>query len=76
MTLELNDLAARAAEVIAAVTAGEPVVLTRDGAVAATFQPPLAGNERLIGFARGSVLRVADDFTRPLPDDTWAGGAP
>ena len=79
MTLEFSELAARAAEVIAAVAAGETVVLTRDGIAAAHLTPigPTAeGNERLIGFARGTVTWVSDDFAAPLPDDTWAEGTP
>ena len=78
MTLELSELAARAAEVIAAVDAGERVQLTRAGVAVAVVRPePVAGgNERLLGFAPGAVKWMAEDFTRPLPDDTWAGDQP
>ena len=78
MTLELDQLAARAAEVVAAVEAGQAVLLMRHGAVAATLRPmsTAVGNERLLGFAPGVVRRVSDDFTKPLPEDTWMSGAP
>jgi antitoxin (DNA-binding transcriptional repressor) of toxin-antitoxin stability system len=61
------------------VEAGETVQLTRQGAAVAHLRPvapSVASNERLIGFARGIVRRVSDDFTKPLPDDTWTGGNP
>lgn len=79
MTLELASLKDRAAELAAWLQAGETVEITNDGRVLGLLTaPPPAGadGERLIGFARGSVRHVADDFTRPLPDDVWSGGAP
>ena len=78
MTLELDQLAARAAEVIAAVDAGERVQLTRGGVAVAVVrpEPKAGGNERLLGFAPGAVKWASEDFTRPLPDDTWTAGQP
>jgi antitoxin (DNA-binding transcriptional repressor) of toxin-antitoxin stability system len=76
MTLELNELAARVAELVAAVEAGEPVLLTRGGMSAAHVQPTIPPGSPTRKFGLGVGLGpyyMAPDFNDPLPDEFWFG---
>ncbi|MFO0847006.1 MAG: type II toxin-antitoxin system prevent-host-death family antitoxin [Gemmataceae bacterium] len=75
--IDVRELPARFAELVAKAAAGDEVVVTSSGQRLALLTPLVRPDrERLFGFARGSVEWIAPDFDAPLPDEFWHGGTP
>lgn len=53
---------------LAAVSAGEDVIISNRGKAVARLVPIAGETERILGSDR-DVFRVPDDFDAPLPDD-------
>ena len=75
--VDVNELAARFAELLAKATAGDEVVITDERKPLAWLNPiPQPGGPRVPGFAKGAFLGMSPDFDAPLPDEFWLGGNP
>ena len=72
MDVSVYQAKARLSELLAAVEAGEEVVITRYGKrVAKLVAVTKTAQKRKLGGLRGKI-RVSDDFDAPLPDDVLA----
>ena len=68
--VELSDLGARFAEVLALAESGADVVLTEQHVPRARLVP-LGSSSRMAGLHPGAI-EVSGDFDDPLPDAFWA----
>ena len=68
-TINLEDAQSRLQEVIAGLTPGEPLVITKDGEPVATLtrSQPQVG-PRKAGSAKDKILWMAPDFDAPLEE--------
>ena len=68
--IDVKDLHAQFAEVVARANAGDEVILTHDGAQCVKLIPLPAQPVRQLGLHAGA-FQVADDFDAPLPEGFW-----
>ena len=69
-TVSIEDAQARLPELIAHLTPGQEVVITRDGQPVARLTPAEVGPapRRRLGSLKGTVRYLAPDFDAPLDD--------
>ena len=87
--IDVNDLAARVAEVVSWLRCGDCVYVTRSEMVIFQASPAPAGvgtmptsgppgdtapKKRILGLHPGSMT-IGPDFNDPLPEGFWSGGA-
>lgn len=71
-TVNIHEAKTHLSRLLVRVERGEEIVIARGGRPIARllpFQPP--GRARVLGVDR-DVVRIADDFDAPLPDDLLA----
>jgi prevent-host-death family protein len=71
-TVDVNELAARWAELLAAAEAGGDVIVTEGNVPKARIVPLPA--PRVLGLHPGAI-EMSDDFDAPLPEEFWMGSA-
>jgi antitoxin (DNA-binding transcriptional repressor) of toxin-antitoxin stability system len=67
-TATVEDVQARLPEILAQLTPGEAVVITRDGKPVACLLPEVPRGVPVIGRGKGMVTYMAPDFDAPLDD--------
>ncbi len=86
MTVDVQEIQTLLSQLLERVSAGEEIVIARDGQPIARLLPPESngtnGNAdsteqsslkpRVLGLNRGEIW-MADDFDAPLPDEFWLG---
>jgi prevent-host-death family protein len=75
VTLDVNDLPARYAEVVTRAKQGDEVIITAPGEPPVRLvpvPPSPAPRPRVLGLHPGSMA-AAPDFDAPLPDEFWLG---
>ncbi len=79
ITLDINELPARYAEVLCCFHPGDSIVVTRGGSpvfqlVPTTMPPTTPGPsaQRILGMNRGTTT-IGPDFNDPLPKEFWSG---
>lgn len=70
--VEVHDLPARFAEVLALAAAGTDVIVTDGNIPRARLLPLPGGVGRVPGLHQGAI-QAADDFDAPLPEEFWTG---
>ena len=71
-TVEVQEVPARWAEILALAAAGTEVIVTEGSVPRARLIPLPRSQTRVPGLHAGTI-RTAGDFDAPLPDDFWAG---
>ncbi|MBY0232395.1 MAG: type II toxin-antitoxin system prevent-host-death family antitoxin [Gemmataceae bacterium] len=69
--IDISELPRRWEEALAAVEAGQEIVLSRKASPVARLVP-CAPRERVLGLHPGAIQPSAD-FDAPLPEEFWAG---
>lgn len=77
-TVNIHDAKTRLSALIAAVEAGEEVIISRANKpvaklVALETKPPM---KRRFGLHKGNMIYISEDFDDPLPDEFWLGNGP
>lgn len=85
MTVDVQEIETHLSQLLERVSAGEEIVIARDGQPIARLLPPesngngITGNgeqtprgERILGLNRGEIS-MSEDFDDPLPDEFWLG---
>jgi antitoxin (DNA-binding transcriptional repressor) of toxin-antitoxin stability system len=72
VNVEIHELPARFAEVVALSASGEDVFITEGGVPRARLLSLLPTQPRIAGLHPGA-METADDFDAPLSDDFWTG---
>jgi prevent-host-death family protein len=76
-TVNIHEAKTNLSALIAAVEAGEEVVIARANKpvvkLVAMEPKPV---QRIPGLHKGTVLYISDDFDAPLPDEFWLGNGP
>jgi antitoxin (DNA-binding transcriptional repressor) of toxin-antitoxin stability system len=70
--VEVHELPARFAELLALAAAGTDVIVTDGNIPRARLLPLQAGAGRVPGLHQGAI-QTADDFDAPLPEEFWTG---
>lgn len=76
-TVNIHQAKTHLSELIAAVAAGEEVIIAKANRPVArlvALEKPRA--RRVFGLHPGNVLYISDDFNAPLPDTFWLGQNP
>jgi antitoxin (DNA-binding transcriptional repressor) of toxin-antitoxin stability system len=74
-TLDMGEAAAQWQDVMACVSVGTEVLLTREGTVVARIVPEPAVNRPRIGGLHEGAAWISPDFDEPLADEFWLGKA-
>jgi prevent-host-death family protein len=76
-TVNIHDAKTNLSALIAAVEAGEEVVISRANKPVAKLVPvEKKPKRRQFGLHKGNVLYISEDFDAPLPDEFWLGNGP
>lgn len=76
-TVNIHDAKTRLSALIAAVEAGEEVIISRaNKPVAKLVAVESNPKKRIAGLHKGNVLYISEDFDEPLPDEFWLGNGP
>lgn len=75
--VNIHDAKTRLSALIAAVEAGEEVIISRANKpvvrlVAVESKP----KKRIVGLHKDNVIYISEDFDDPLPDEFWLGNEP
>jgi antitoxin (DNA-binding transcriptional repressor) of toxin-antitoxin stability system len=70
--VEVHELPARFAELLALAAAGAEVIVTEGNIPRARLLPLTGVADRVPGLHQGAI-QTADDFDAPLPDEFWTG---
>lgn len=72
--VNIHDAKTRLSALIAAVEAGEEVIISRaNKPVARLVAVECKPARRQFGLHKGHALYVSEDFDEPLPDEFWLG---
>ncbi|MDX2023852.1 MAG: type II toxin-antitoxin system Phd/YefM family antitoxin [Deltaproteobacteria bacterium] len=69
--INVHEAKTHFSRLLARVSAGEEIIIARDGRPVARLVPYEARSPRLFGMDQG-LFTVPDDFNEPLPDDVIA----
>jgi prevent-host-death family protein len=77
-SVNIHDAKTHLSALIAAVEAGEEVIISRANKpvakLVAVESKPV--KKRQFGLHKGNVIHISDDFDEPLPDEFWLGRGP
>lgn len=76
-SVNIHDAKTHLSALIAAVEAGEEVIISRaNKPVAKLVAVESKPKKRQFGLHKGNVLYISEDFDDPLPDEFWLGNGP
>lgn len=76
-TVNIHEAKTRLSALIAAVEAGEEVVISRaNKPVVKLIAVESKRGQRTLGLHKDAVLYVREDFNAPLPETFWLGNGP
>ncbi len=76
-TVNIHEAKTNLSALIAAVEAGEEVVISRaNKPVVKLVAMESAQKKRQFGLHKGAALYISEDFDAPLPDAFWLGDEP
>ncbi len=76
-TVNIHEAKTNLSALIAAVEAGEEVIISRaNKPVAKLVAMESTPKKRQFGLHKGAVLYISEDFDAPLPDAFWLGNGP
>lgn len=76
-SVNIHEAKTHLSALIAAVEAGEEVIISRaNKPVAKLVAIESKPKRRIAGLHKNNVIYISDDFDDPLPDEFWLGNGP